>query len=93
MKGKIDSDGGLWIERAGQLREQLCPRQQDHHSEYESDPASIACGDWCPLFGEPVVDSISENMIRITLSCSCKIVTFRFDDLTDDRKEIDSGKV
>ncbi len=44
MKGKIDRHGQLWIERAGKLKIQGCPNQEDSY-----------CGDWCPLFGESKV--------------------------------------
>jgi hypothetical protein len=43
MKGTIDREGTLFIERAGKMKGQSCP-------------FSISmewCGDWCPLFGEP----------------------------------------
>ena len=41
MKIKINKSGHLEIERAGTMRGQYCPHQED-------DP----CGDWCPLFRE-----------------------------------------
>mgnify|MGYP003587410491 CR=1 FL=1 len=41
LKGKIDCDGRLHIERAGKMKMQRC-----------KDPLS-ACRDTCPLFGEP----------------------------------------
>ncbi len=44
MKGKINNEGELYIERAGRMVSQLCP--------YRSS-APHTCGDWCPLFGEP----------------------------------------
>ena len=42
MKGKIDKDGFLWIERKGEWTKQFCPFVGDGW-----------CGHWCPLFGEP----------------------------------------
>jgi len=42
MKGKIDKDGFLWIERKGEWTKQYCPIVNDDW-----------CGQWCPLFGEP----------------------------------------
>lgn len=43
MNLKIDDAGILWIERAGRMKVQNCPRATgDWH-----------CGDWCPWFGEP----------------------------------------
>jgi hypothetical protein len=44
MKIKIDLNGILHIERAGNMKKAFCP--------YDTDPC--ACGDWCPLFGEPM---------------------------------------
>jgi hypothetical protein len=46
MKIYIDWHGTLCIERAGKPKGQLCP--------YGSADL-IHCGDWCSLFGEPVV--------------------------------------
>lgn len=46
MKIYIDWHGTLCIERAGKPKEQLCP--------YGS-AELIHCGDWCSLFGEPIV--------------------------------------
>ena len=42
MKGKIDKDGFLWIERKGKWTKQFCPFIGDDW-----------CGQWCLLFGEP----------------------------------------
>jgi len=42
MKGLINKDGLLKIERAGVVKPQGCPKLADDY-----------CGDWCPLFGEP----------------------------------------
>ena len=44
MKGKIDKDGFLWIERKGEWTKQFCPFVGD---------CNDWCGQWCPLFGEP----------------------------------------
>ena len=44
MKGKIDKNGHLHIERAGKLKMQGCPFEEDSY-----------CGDWCSLFGEPKI--------------------------------------
>ena len=46
MKIYIDWHGTLCIERAGKPKGQLCP--------YGS-AELIHCGDWCSLFGEPIV--------------------------------------
>ena len=43
MKIKISILDFLSIERAGNLREQYCPKSD-----------SRQCGDWCPFFCEPI---------------------------------------
>ena len=43
MNAKINKEGYLEIERAGEMRTQACPMVMK----------DIQCGDWCPLFGEP----------------------------------------
>ena len=51
MKGKIDSNGWLRIERGGKEKLQECPFMQ---RAFQVNDVSIApCGDWCPLFDEP----------------------------------------
>jgi hypothetical protein len=42
MKIVISEYGLLYLERAGTLREMVCPFAHGQTS----------CGDWCPLFGE-----------------------------------------
>ncbi len=54
MKGKINLNGYLKIERAGTMRSQICPQVMRRgllrpNPSYEDLP----CGDWCPLFSEP----------------------------------------
>ena len=56
MKLKIDKEGNLSIERAGKMKEAWC---HDH--------GIIRCGDWCPLFGEPVA-SVEVPMIGLKIS-------------------------
>ena len=48
MKGKLNEAGILVINRAGVKQEMKCPFTIDAKAE-----ANYACGDWCPLFGEP----------------------------------------
>ena len=81
MKGKIDKYGTLYIERAGKMKDQLCP--------YSSECGSpIACSDTCPLFGEPtqLSHTSSGDTYGIKL-CQRELV---FDKLTDERS--DDGK-
>ena len=44
MKGKINKNGNLYIQRGNFMSAQRCP--------YANEPCE-QCGDWCPLFGEP----------------------------------------
>lgn len=48
-KIKIDEDGYLWIERAGEMKIQMCPHDTSDRDSNRAEP----CGDWCPLFGNP----------------------------------------
>ncbi len=80
MKGKIDKEGLLLIERVGIYEKQGCPYKRSW------------CGDMCPLFGEPFtmiicgcgpsVDEIVEKQRwRLEL---CK-KTLAFDEFEDER--------
>ncbi len=64
MKIKIDKGGDLLIERAGIFRSALCPLQQ-----WSAIQGFRACGDWCPLFGEP--EALGDGLGRIYLCRSC----------------------
>lgn len=44
MKAKIKKIGRLDINRSGIWKAQVCPHDPEHGG----------CGDWCPLFGEPI---------------------------------------
>ena len=62
MKGKIDKDGFLWIERKGEWTKQFCPFV-----------SKVWCGHWCPLFGEPeMLDG------KPSLSLCRKVLKFDF---------------
>jgi len=75
MKGKIDKDGNLWIERAGKMRNMSCP-----YAEGDSHVTSRSCGHWCALFGEP---EEYPGCIHLAL---CK-KTLEFTEFTDERVE------
>lgn len=49
MKAKIDRNGILKVERAGEMKTQCCPYTPGNYTSY--------CGDWCPKFAEsePIV--------------------------------------
>ena len=46
MKAKIDRNGILKVERAGEMKTQCCPYTPGNYTSY--------CGDWCPKFDERV---------------------------------------
>jgi len=82
MKGKIDKYGALYIERAGKMKDQLCPYISERGSP-------IACCDECPLFGEPkpTMDiglyGRSEKTGQTTIEiCHRDLI---FDEFTDER--------
>ncbi|NCC14691.1 MAG: hypothetical protein EOM32_15110 [Spirochaetia bacterium] len=88
MKGKIDSKGKLLIERADGMKMQDCPFSPES-----------SCGDWCPLFGEPVFDEDrvmqvgrsgdAAGSVKVGLKESASLSlchrNLRFEKLTDER--------
>ena len=55
MEGKISDEGLLSIKRGNNFKLQQCPFTVNQLSEGMIIAAKINnCGDWCPLFGEPV---------------------------------------
>lgn len=77
MKGKLDKDGRLWIERGKVgLSKMFCP-----YSIIEE-----RCGTWCPLFEEPYIIP-KEKKVLLSL---CE-KDWYFDDFTDERTP-DSGR-
>jgi len=87
MKGKIDKDGVLFIERAGKMRAVTCPIHNPNFSDSE-----VVCGDRCAMFGEPEkVDTsqvIAGTLIissgsRLSL-CHKELV---FEEFTDERPQ------
>ena len=93
MKGKIDSQGFLHIERAGVMKYQVCPLTTSQLLENDKGTPS-PCGDWCPLFGEPYTwekckldknnDKVYVNMISINI-CNRHDFEFELSDFTDER--------
>lgn len=95
MKGKIDKNGWLTIERSDTERPQLCPV-----AAYNPDIDFSRCGDWCPLFGEPVTStteyitydekgttnaSSTPHKTCLTTLQVCNNRTLIFDEFTDER--------
>lgn len=92
MKGKIDENGFLYIERAGKTKKTLCP--------YDGECAP--CGDWCPLFSEP--EPAKDAVYPDDDSCNYDLVPngktwmrlchgkyLEFDEFTDEREAQDEG--
>ena len=83
MKGKIDKNGKLWIERANMMKEQHC---LEH-------PKTTTCGDQCPQFGEPESIYAGENatpdLIEVEI---CQGRRLQFDEFTDERKNTTAGE-
>lgn len=78
MKGKITNEGRLYILRGDRYKAQYCPHYLDN-----------SCGDWCPLFGEPVryqtqgVTQDNKEIFRTSLHlCRIQLV---FDEFEDER--------
>lgn len=87
MDGKIDEHGQLHIFRGNKLKVQPCKNEG---------PPGFACGDWCPLFSEPIRadgnhlvtssdnDTFTEKgsvMVRI-----CQQKTLIFENFIDERE-------
>uniref|UniRef100_A0A6M3KJK6 Uncharacterized protein n=1 Tax=viral metagenome TaxID=1070528 RepID=A0A6M3KJK6_9ZZZZ len=82
MKGKINEYGNLEFLRKGIFKQQLCPFNGD---------GEFSCGDWCSLFGEPVISKWmgspspdSENPDWNLRICQNRVLYF--DEFTDERK-------
>ena len=84
MNGKISKEGDLYIERAGVMKPQFCP-----HNPYGvgSDNGMTACGDWCPLFGEPKLEDGTNSAILDL--CNQKHL---FLDIFTDARKVEYGK-
>jgi len=77
MKGKIDKNGFLYIEREnGKYKIADCPRGSQENP----------CGDWCALFEEPekIKKDPSKNAIYLPI---CNEKTLVFDYFSDERKD------
>jgi hypothetical protein len=80
MKIRINKYGHLEIERAGKFKSQHCPFIADI-TKYDS-----VCGDWCPLFKEPII----YNSISIYLKICCEnSFTLSKEDFIDERGKND----
>lgn len=70
MNAKIDREGILWIERAGEFKQMHCAKRHDHY-----------CRDVCPLFGEMEAMTPAGWIWKLEL-CEGKLIS---DEITDER--------
>ena len=89
MKGKIDKEGALWIERAGTEKKQACPHS-DHRNFIPPQNGKVSifvnyCGDDCPQFGEPESKLSAGFDPKLTSIKICQILTLVFDEFADER--------
>ena len=83
MKGKIDKDGNLLIERGGFLGTASCPFAVwtiSQNAPIQHSNEFMPCGHWCSLFGEPF-SKINHAGAELSL---CKR-TLYFDTFKDER--------
>lgn len=91
MKGKIDNNGWLWIERGGKEKLQECPFTQ---KTFQVNNLTIRepCGDWCPLFGEPTIiclDTINRGDRKTETALPiCHGKYLHFDEFTDEKEDV-----
>jgi hypothetical protein len=79
MKIEINKQGYLNLERAGQMKSQLCP-----HNFYSTRLDDwVHCGDWCPLFSEPFYTD--ENRIVHIGLCHRTEIHCKAKDFLDER--------
>jgi len=90
MKGRIDEEGFLEIQRGERIESQMCPFNTDIivtayalGSPDDLKPGGASCGDWCPLFGEPGKKRAPGDIIFIDI---CQGRTLAFEKLEDRRK-------
>jgi hypothetical protein len=84
MKGKIDTNGVLYLQRghvvpsAAEMKKQYCPYSPD----------CSPCGDWCPLFDELETMTAPYGGLQWALRL-CRIVRyFAEKDFTDERGKV-----
>jgi hypothetical protein len=93
MKAIIDKDGYLEILRGNTIKPQKCPftastgiDTNPHSGLYTSEIERIDCGDWCPLFGEPL--DCADCGVRLTL-CHKTLIIMEFEDEREKDKNQD----
>lgn len=81
MKGKINNEGILEIERAGRFKKMECRIAGLGFGDLGHDPMACLCGDDCPHFGEPEYYEKRHVIIEI-----CQSRFLSFDEFEDQRK-------
>lgn len=82
MEIKIDKDGLLHIKRREKDEMQKCP----YHCDNEG--YKTACGDWCPLFGDPDTYKDEDCEMDMLQICNGRYLTGT---VIDERKD-EAGK-
>jgi len=92
LKGKIDQNGILFIERGKYIKPQRCPSTTawiPNPDTREPVPVNMHCGDWCPKFGEPIKSSLTTTngtqgkALQYKVTICDKVLIF--DELDDNR--------
>ena len=65
IKVRIDDNGTLELNRAGKLKFQEWPNTE-----------GVYCGDWCPLFEEPIIEGTSVYMRLCHRFITCDAAEF-----------------
>lgn len=79
MKGKIGTEGWLYIERNGEMKKQMCPFVNT--GIFALAPG---CGDWCPHFDEPF--RLKNGTMNVQLAL-CHGTCLKFTELADEREK------
>ena len=68
----IDSQGFLSLVRKGRRVPTFCP--------FASSNMTIKCGDWCPMFGEPIQASGDKYLLQFHCAPCARIIMGALDD-------------
>lgn len=71
-KIQIDNQGFLSLVRKGRPVLSFCP--------YASSNMTIKCGDWCPMFGEPVHAGADRYMLQLHCANTARIILGKLED-------------
>lgn len=71
-KIQIDSQGFLSLVRKGRSVAAFCP--------YASHNMTIKCGDWCPMFGEPMFVGDDRYMLQLHCANTSRLILSKLED-------------